>query len=356
MSGMDPRSSLVKSIDARSRISASRAELGDRQEHLGGGFELGMGVVASGPGPVNETESGLGSSIDAMSRTAGGRVDRGIVKNQPPVLDYCLEQPIQVRIIQEKLNGYNVEIHKSAGGVVAVLRGGRDIWGLLKINPAMADPILSLPDETTLYCELHCPGMKSAAVITLLNSGDPRLQLTPFAAGMYAGRQIEFNQFMDAMQRHGITPARCVRYSERPFSVDTEALLKQAAADGIEGYVLKQSHLDGWYRLKPEKTIDAFVIDYELSHSKSFKGGLKSFVVGVHEGLLGIRILANVSLGFEHEFKRTCDPKAYLGKVIEVSYSDVLEKGRLQFPRFIRWRMDKTESGCTLTKGFEHGS
>jgi hypothetical protein len=250
-----------------------------------------------------------------------------------------------IRIIQEKLNGYFVEFTKSAGRITAALKGGRDIWGLL--SPDITGPFSLLPDETILCCELHCQGEKSASVITLLNSGDPRLMLTPFAAFRYNGKAVDFQGFEAAMQRHGIRPARCIRYSPAPFVPDVMELLAQAQAAGIEGYVLKVDQLDRWYKLKPLKTVDAFVIDYTLSASKSFAGRLKSFVVGVHDGP-GLRILADVSSGFEHEFKRSCDPQAWIGRVMEVSYRDILSRGRLQFPKFERWRDDKQESECSI--------
>ena len=44
------------------------------------------------------------------------------------------------------------------------------------------------------------------------------------------------------------------------------------------------------------------------------------------------------------------DRGAYLGKVIEVRYQYIGDKGRLRHPNFVRWRDDKPPDECTLSK------
>lgn len=40
----------------------------------------------------------------------------------------------------------------------------------------------------------------------------------------------------------------------------------------------------------------------------------------------------------------------YKGAVCEVEYQDVASKGRLQHPRFVRWRDDKLAEECFISQ------
>jgi len=258
-----------------------------------------------------------------------------------------------VKYIQEKMNGYFMEVYRIEDGSIYCYFKKRDenIWPKVR-HLSFAENILSLPNGTALLGELHCPGVAATSVITLLNDKDKKLQYSPFALPVYNNESYELWTLPEAelqLNEHGfLMPMYETLYPHQELSEYRCKVLKEEATNkGIEGHVLKFSHLSHWYKLKPTKTVDAFVVSHTVSESITFYGKLKAFQVAVVDSNGGHRIIANVSSGLQHDFKLTCNPKDYYGKVMEVSYQDVAAKGKLQFPQFERWRDDKAADKCT---------
>jgi ATP-dependent DNA ligase len=131
-------------------------------------------------------------------------------------------------------------------------------------------------------------------------------------------------------------------------------LLEDATKFKLEGWVLKESHMEGWYKLKPVKTIDAFVVDVTESDSETYKGYMKAVKLGIYDWNsrhTPTHDLGECGIGFNKEFKLS---KSYsdmrvdlIGRVCEIAFDSFTKDHKLRFPRFIRWRDDKDMTNCT---------
>jgi len=118
--------------------------------------------------------------------------------------------------------------------------------------------------------------------------------------------------------------------------LDPQCLLAIAANKGYEGWVLKQSHLAGWFKLKEKLTADLRVAGFKDGQGK-FLGLVGSLIVADETG----RIVANAS-GFNDMTRVMIDEGTDLGRICEIEYQYVGSRGKLRHPRFKRWRDDKT--------------
>ena len=100
-----------------------------------------------------------------------------------------------VTLIQEKLDGHYIEIYKSNGIKSYPKSRGSDIWPKLAKIKAIRATIEALPDETILQAELHCPGVHATSVPTMLNEGNEKLMLTPFAVPVFKGKSLNDWQY-----------------------------------------------------------------------------------------------------------------------------------------------------------------
>ena len=261
--------------------------------------------------------------------------------DRPKIRNYDGEP---IRFVQDKMDGFYCEVYCSAEfGTMAFLRSRKEnITSLLPWLPY-------IPNESIVLGELHCQGTPATSVITMLQERSSQLQFSAFAVPIWNGqdcfgKDFDYNDFL---RHQGFNTPNMFMEFLKPTTPDVKQLLKSAAKRGIEGYVLKVSHLDGWYKLKPRKTVDAFVTGYTISKSLTYFGELKGFRVEVRDGDASV-VIANVGSGLTAEFKHSCKPDEWIGKVMEVEYQSMASKGRLQFPHFIRWREDKTAYDCTM--------
>ena len=134
-----------------------------------------------------------------------------------------------------------------------------------------------------------------------------------------------------------------MRISYAPAAVCGDVWNAAAMQRGIEGWVFKTGHGHDGYKQKPVRTCDAVVTAFSLSTSAAFAGGIKSFEVAI-EG----RPVATVGAGLDKLFRMTADPRRYVGLVMEVAYKSVSAAGKLEQPRFVRWRDDKPAEQCRL--------
>ena len=156
---------------------------------------------------------------------------------------------------------------------------------------------------------------------------------------------------MDRLNKLGVQTV--IALTALPGPDMRQKLLDEAVEKKIEGWVLKESHMEGWYKLKPVKAIDAFITDHQVSDSATYKGCLKSVSLGLLcKDKIHVHDLGKCGGGFTKEFKLSLNtPKLrddLLGKVIEVAYQSVTPGKKLQFPRFVRFRDDKDAGQCTV--------
>lgn len=267
-----------------------------------------------------------------------------------------------VTCIQRKFDGYYAELYKARefGIVVCMKKQNINLWPKLKHHHKIREQVDALPWDTILRCELHGLGIPATSVPTLINDADPKLLLSPFKIEAYDGIQISQSKIYESktyevelLKEFGFLVPKLHILSDKPESLSENDMIdwKQAArAVKWEGWVLCNHVLDKYYKLKPQKTVDAFVVDYQISDSDSFMGGLKSVQIAVYDGAEE-KIIASVGSGFDGDYRMTVKPKTLIGRVAEFEYQTLGARGRLIFPRFLRWRDDeKLKEQCIMNQ------
>lgn len=286
-----------------------------------------------------------------------------------------------VRYIQPKFDGHLVKIYREpypplamAGSICALSKNDKDITDKLLAIDHINEELMGLPNDSQIFAELHCPGRFSTDVKTMLNAAGEDLRLTAFAAPTLGGvdqSSVCLSHAMKKLELLGLESTDteiiwCGQAQALPphnaytmtsiSKEDQDAMLADAVAQKLEGWVLKGGHLENWYKLKPTKTVDCFVTGTTMSESASFFGGLKSIDVAVYEQeWVGApykqRSLGTVGGGFEAAFRLEYDTDAkrqtLVGRVCEVEYDSLASGGKLRFPRFLMWRTDKDAEQCT---------
>jgi len=258
----------------------------------------------------------------------------------PNIKDYHGQE---VKFLQPKYDGHLAKIHKAKEAIV-LTKNDKDITKKLYSCPKVAKIISLIPEHSILFGELFSQGA-ATDIPTLLKQGSELLQLRIFAAPIFRSLNLwnrDLCEVENILTKAGIPFAPTSLIED----VDVGMLLQAAVLEGLEGWVLKKSHLRGWYKLKPVKTIDAFVIVAKKSFSANHFGVLQSVTIGVYDGTK-IKIIGDVGSGFTEEFRTAANFDELKGRVCEVEY-DSFAKNKLRFPRFLRWREDKDAKDCTI--------
>lgn len=257
-----------------------------------------------------------------------------------------------VKYIQPKMDGHLVKIIRGTNRLNILTKNNKDITKKVWDIDSLREMLENGSPHSIMFGEMHSPGIKATSVPTLLNNKDKRLKITVFAAPLLRAKNL-FNTDLKDIMAHlhhcGVESTdTSIIDPERSISEGCCGLLLQEATEKkLEGWVLKQGHMEGWFKLKPTKTVDAFVIGTSTSFSDTQYGGLKSISVAVWDS--GVLCdLGTVGGGFELDFRMEVDKESLIDKVAEIEYDSVAAKGRLRFPRFIRWREDKDKKDCTI--------
>lgn len=281
----------------------------------------------------------------------------------PKFKDY-VGQP--VKYIQRKMDGhmYHIIKHKT-GDIFCVTKNGKDKTDKILAVGHIKEQLRSIPCDTYLMVELHCPGELATTVAHMIAHGDQRLEIAVFAAPVLGGLDLYYEHLdvvMDVVAEYGLDVVKAKLLTESHYtgaypltSKRTQSLLHKAEKQKIEGWVLKQSHMEGWYKLKPVKTIDAFVVSVTESDSETYAGHMKAVKLGLNDNIslaeTTIHDLGECGGGFTKVFKKSMTYEQacakLIGKVCEVAYQSITTHKKLQFPRFIRWRDDKDKEQCT---------
>lgn len=263
-----------------------------------------------------------------------------------------------VSIAQIKFDGYYCEVYKIKDCIeICMKKQNINLWPKLQKIEIIKNQIESLPNETILRCELHCLGIPATSVPTLINDADIRLLLSPFKIELYDGKipNLNFQEEFDLLfTKHCFTVPEyyCSWNPSKILSLEEIESLKDAAKKlKTEGFVVKNNKYQyQCWKIKPNKTVDAFIINYVISESDSFSGGLKAVKIAVWDGNKCIEV-ASCGSGFNAEYRMKVDPKTLIGRVGEFKYQSVAAKGRLKFPTFLRWRDDeKTAEQCLISQ------
>lgn len=298
-----------------------------------------------------------------------------------------------VHYLQPKLDGHLRKIFIDNVGRIQILtKNDKDNTAkLLKIKH-IAKELRGLPWSTTLFGEVHSPGVFASSVPTLVNNADEKLRLTVFAAPWLGGKDMSdvgLKSVMNILSKLGVETSETTDILPGRLSEKRKKELLQIAVDNKwEGWVVKESHMNGWYKLKPVRSIDAFIINVLKSDSKTCFGGLRSVLLGLwnvdKNDTCVLKSLYNLGVcggGFKKPFRMQfmtqeqidserikfmeaypnapseklevfdlprLDTSILIGLVMEAEYDSVTAGGKLRFPRFIRWRDDKDSKDCTV--------
>ena len=264
-----------------------------------------------------------------------------------------------VRYIQPKFDGHLTKIYKPESGLwQAYTKNDKNISEKLIAISHIESELANLPCDSVVFAELHCPTCFATDIPGMLNDSNSDLRLTAFAAPVFSGHgrdyAMDLIEVMSWLKACGIeVPGTELIHPRREISQDRlKKLLEQAKELKLEGWVLKEGHMYGWYKLKPIRTVDAFVVAIHQSWSGTHFGGLKSIGVAIWETPTKMQSLGNVGSGFKCEYRKQFDTEdkrsKLMGRVCEVAYDSVAACGKLRFPRFIRWREDKEMKNCTI--------
>jgi len=206
-----------------------------------------------------------------------------------------------------------------------------------------------IPKGTVIDGEVCVDSGSSNDVSTHLAKGtDGRLEFYPFAVPIWYNQDFS-KAHLDVIDEI-LTQCigfRLTSYFKINQELDTrERLLYDAGELDIEGWVLKQRNYEGWWRLKPVKTLDCIVTGFQDGEGK-YLGGVGALLVSVYRSDNTLIEIAKVS-GMTDSVRWNIDEKLDLGRVCEIKYQQVGARGRLRFPRFVRWRDDKPAKECTL--------
>ena len=202
-----------------------------------------------------------------------------------------------------------------------------------------------MPDNSMVDGEIYLLGGTSSDITHHLVEQTGQLLFSAFAVPWWEN----INYFKESLWFAGSLLGRNLSEKLTPFylykpDLDTRAqMLDDASMLCIEGWVLKQENYCDWYKLKPTKTLDVVATDFQDGRGK-YLGGVGALIG--HCYIDGQWTNICKCSGMTDEIRWAIDEDKDLGRVFEVKYDCVGAKGKLRFPRFVRWRDDKSRAEC----------
>jgi hypothetical protein len=269
----------------------------------------------------------------------------------PKISEYKEGIQEKASYIQEKKNGYFICLLRDLQGHSHILGKRYEYTSEPELSGLLFNTQL-MPVNTLILGELYIPNKPATEVITAIKKNGAELVYCAFALPILGGVSLEKTNLIEInklLNSKGFETPRTIlpfQFNCPLEKITEEFLLEKIIQYEYEGFVLKESHCSGWWKLKPVKTVDVIITDWEPSWSAMNFGGMGTLHIGVYAEDGTIRKLGKVGSGFTPQQKQEIKSDA-IGKVIEVAYQDVQAKGGLQFPRFIRFRDDKSAESCT---------
>ena len=172
----------------------------------------------------------------------------------------------------------------------------------------------------------------------------PTLEFIPFAIPWWNGinmKDLSLDHGNELIKEH--TGLKFAPFFNLRESDTFEQLCKDAKDLGVEGWVLKESNYAGWYKVKPQKTIDCIVTGFKDGNGK-YLGAVGALKVSAYINDKLVEI-ASVS-GMSDDVRWNIDEDEDLGRICEVEYQEVGNGRRLIHAHFERWRDDKPTEQC----------
>lgn len=238
-------------------------------------------------------------------------------------------------IAHRKLDGHMLQVSRDSYGMLRCMtRNGTDITKQV-LRFGFARDFEKLPFNTVIYGELWTPGKAASYTKTALKNRDTDLRFTAFAAW-----SLKLPALTLIHRAESFCLDRSIAFAQWWFAYE---LPKQLPPD-TEGYVWKMATFGEWYKDKPVRTID-LIITGTVDGKNKYVGLIGAYTLSSTCG----KQICNVGTGLV-KADRALDPDEILGKVVEVAYDRVDSRGSLRFPRFIRFRDDKSAKQCRLSQ------
>ncbi|MAF76512.1 MAG: hypothetical protein CMF17_11805 [Idiomarinaceae bacterium] len=264
--------------------------------------------------------------------------------------DYNPRKAGRIHWVERKLDGHRIVIEKTQKGVkVRTRTEGVNLWPQIQDIRHLANSIWKINTGTVLDCELWEEGSYSTDIKTRLNEGSENLRITPFAIPYFNGHTTNHDSmdphfFFRLFEKLGFHVNHYWTIGEQStFGVDYWR--EKATELGWEGFIAKERHLSGWWKVKPVRTGEVVVTGINRSTSATYYGDIKSLRGSVYDNGKLVEV-GNVG-GLTAE-QRSKPEDYFMGQVVEVEFDSLAGQGRLRFPRFKRLRMDKLPSECTM--------
>lgn len=252
-----------------------------------------------------------------------------------------------------KLDGINLRVsfNEKTSTLSALTRTPHDIGEKLK-HCGWVKPLVQLmPSAVTVHGELYVPGRKASQVTHMIAHDPSQLRFAGFAIEGHLDYDAPLDLVNVTLSKWGIATVpyavheslKLEGYGGLERFTHPKELLDRIP-DGCEGWVLKNGNLQDWYKLKPKRTIDCICKGYADGSGK-YLGLIGSVIV---ETIEGVEIARVSGMDYPTRVSISEDEQGHIGKVCEVSYQYIGDRGRLRHPAFLRWRDDKPTCECTL--------
>lgn len=201
-----------------------------------------------------------------------------------------------------------------------------------------------LPSASVVDGELVWPNHAAAEVQHALVTCPHVLEFRPFAVPIWEGDDLTLYSYSGGRSVVSNTlalPPRIVEVGV-PSLEQVETIWKERWPTS-EGLVIKRYWYQDWWKWKPVRTADLIVADFTIGTAGKWKGlpnaMLLCTMLGTDAGRCG-----NMS-----DMDRLAIPE-HVGQVVEVAFDCLTCDGKLRFPRFVRWRDDKSPTACKELK------
>ena len=259
----------------------------------------------------------------------------------------------RARYKQVKYDGHRFTVTMSDGGrIVGYEREVRPDLEMTVRHPEIVElawwkKLLALPLGSSICGELYVPGGNAGDATHAIADCSPELAFMPFAVPFWSGMDWRHADLPTARARVVGMGLPFAEFFPLARGVTREELCDDAIERRIEGWVLKNFNYDDWWKVKPIKTLDAVVAGF-TSGKGQYVGQIGALIVSAWVSGEYVE-LANIS-GMDDETRRRIDDPLDFGRVCEVEYQYLGNRGRLVHPRFVRWRSDKPASQCTYDR------
>jgi len=258
------------------------------------------------------------------------------------------------RYKQWKFNGHRFTVYKQKDGkLVGFEREIRPDLEMTVKRPKIVEydwwkALKNIPPMSSVDGELYVVHGNAGDAAHAIAECLPTLCFMPFAVPWWASKDWSDASLGSAEYiLQAVTGFKLAPFFDLLSSDTFEQLCDDAVMLDIEGWVLKDFNYQGWWKAKPQRTIDCIVTGFKDGNGK-YLGGVGALKVSAYiNGRL--TEVANVS-GMSDDVRWDIDEKNDLGRVAEIEYQEVGNGGRLIHAHFVRWRDDKPEDECSYNR------